>query len=92
MEGYLGFMARVARDILAIPGVNISVERLFSSVKHTLTDARSSMTAEMAPLDIVTKERLKARLVDGINYMDFIKLIHSKPHLNIFKIYLHSQL
>ncbi|KAJ7831822.1 hypothetical protein B0H14DRAFT_3463771 [Mycena olivaceomarginata] len=46
--GTLKYMARIARDILAIPGVSISVERLFSSLKHTLSDARSSMTAETA--------------------------------------------
>ena len=41
-------LARIARDILAIPGVSISVERLFSSSKHTLSDAHSAMTAESA--------------------------------------------
>ena len=70
-------MARVARDILAIPGVSISVERLFSSLKHTLSDARASMTAETASVDIITKEWLKSGLAEGVNYMDFIK-IHAK--------------
>ncbi|KAJ7757377.1 hypothetical protein DFH07DRAFT_742154 [Mycena maculata] len=46
VEGTLPFMVCVARDILAIPGLSISVEHLFSSVKHTLLDACSSMTAE----------------------------------------------
>ncbi|KAJ7687508.1 hypothetical protein B0H17DRAFT_939352, partial [Mycena rosella] len=46
----------------------ISVEHLFSSVKHSLSDARSSMTAEMASVDIVTKEWLKSGLGKGINY------------------------
>ncbi|KAJ7710654.1 hypothetical protein B0H17DRAFT_914879, partial [Mycena rosella] len=46
----------------------ISVERLFSSVKHSLSDARSSMTAETASVDIVTKEWLKSGLGKGINY------------------------
>ncbi|KAJ7720756.1 hypothetical protein DFH07DRAFT_760713, partial [Mycena maculata] len=55
-------------DILAIPGVSISVEHLFSSVKHTLSDARSSMTAETAAVDIVTKEWLKS----GLDYTKFI--------------------
>jgi hypothetical protein len=32
-------MARVGRDILAIPGVSIAFESLFSSLKHTLSDA-----------------------------------------------------
>jgi hypothetical protein len=46
-------MARVVRNIIAIPGVSISIERLFSSVKHTLSDVRSSMTAETASVDII---------------------------------------
>ncbi|KAJ7740685.1 hypothetical protein DFH07DRAFT_751407, partial [Mycena maculata] len=56
-------------DILAIPGVSTSVEHLFSSVKHTLSDARSSMTAETAAVDIVTKEWL---LKSGLDYTKFI--------------------
>ncbi|KAJ7768651.1 hypothetical protein DFH07DRAFT_736314, partial [Mycena maculata] len=55
-------------DILPIPGVSISVEHLFSSVKHTLSDARSSMTAETAAVNIVTKEWLKP----GLDYTKFI--------------------
>ncbi|KAJ7236793.1 hypothetical protein C8J57DRAFT_1088019 [Mycena rebaudengoi] len=53
-------------------GVSISVERLFSSLKHTLTDSRSSMTALTAPLDIVTKAWLKFGLGEDVNYMGFI--------------------
>ncbi|KAJ7808721.1 hypothetical protein B0H14DRAFT_3482044 [Mycena olivaceomarginata] len=67
----------VTWDILAIPGVSISVECLFSSLKHTLSDARSSMTAETASVDIVTMECLKSGLAEGVNYTDFIK-IHEK--------------
>ncbi|KAJ7724710.1 hypothetical protein DFH07DRAFT_758916, partial [Mycena maculata] len=55
-------------DILPIPGVSICVEHLFSSVKHTLSDAHSSMTAETAAVDIVTKEWLKS----GLDYTKFI--------------------
>ncbi|KAJ7740482.1 hypothetical protein DFH07DRAFT_751685, partial [Mycena maculata] len=55
-------------DILAIPGVSISVKHLFSSVKHILLDAHSSMTAETAAVDIVTKEWLKSEL----DYTKFI--------------------
>ncbi|KAJ7021234.1 hypothetical protein C8F04DRAFT_892672, partial [Mycena alexandri] len=51
-----------------------SVERLFSSLKHTLSDARSSMTAETTSIDIVTKEWRKSGLDKGINYMDFIRI------------------
>jgi hypothetical protein len=54
-------MMHVAWDILAIPGVTISVECLFSSVKHMLSDARSSMTAETISMDIVTKEWSKSK-------------------------------
>jgi len=43
-------VAPVARDVLAIPGVSVSVERLFSSMKNTLMDHRSSLTAEMASM------------------------------------------
>ncbi|KAJ7312825.1 hypothetical protein DFH08DRAFT_717185 [Mycena albidolilacea] len=67
-------MARVVQDILAIPGVSISIERLLSSVKHTLLDAQSFMTAEMVSVDIVTKEWLKLGLGQGINYADFIEI------------------
>jgi hypothetical protein len=72
--GTLEYMARVVRDILAIPGVSISLECLLSSVKHTLSDARSSMTAETVSVDIVTKEWLKSGLGQGINYVDFIEI------------------
>jgi hypothetical protein len=34
-------LACITHDILAIPGVSISVEQLFSSSKHTLSDAHS---------------------------------------------------
>ncbi|KAJ7027120.1 hypothetical protein C8F04DRAFT_965571 [Mycena alexandri] len=60
---------------LAIPGVSISVERLFSSVKKTLSDDHSSMTVETASVDIVTKEWIKAGLAEGLNWMDFIRII-----------------
>ena len=55
-------LSRIAHDILAIPGVSISVERLFSSSKHTLSDARSAMTAESASKTVVAKEWLKKGL------------------------------
>jgi hypothetical protein len=67
-------MVRVVRDILAILGVSISIEHLFSSVKHTLSDARSSMFAETVSVDIVTKEWLKLGLGQGVKYTDFIKI------------------
>lgn len=74
MQGTLIFMSRVARDVLAIPGVSISCERLFSSVKRTLADSRSSMTAKTASVDIVTKEWLKAGLAEGLDWAASLKL------------------
>ncbi|KIK72863.1 hypothetical protein PAXRUDRAFT_179767, partial [Paxillus rubicundulus Ve08.2h10] len=52
-----------------VPGVSVSVERLFSSTKHTLTDSRSSMTATTASKTVVTKEWLKKGLGEDVNYL-----------------------
>jgi hypothetical protein len=68
-------LALIARDILAIPGVSISVERLFSSSKHTLSDSRSAMTAESASKTVVAKEWLKKGLGVGINYLDDVRVL-----------------
>jgi hypothetical protein len=68
-------LARIARDILAIPGVSISVERLFSSSKHTLSDARSSLTAESASKTVVAKELLKKGFGEGLNYLDDVRTL-----------------
>jgi hAT family C-terminal dimerisation region len=65
-------LARIARDILAIPGVSISVERLFSSSKHTLSDARSSLSAKSGSKTVVAKEWLKRGFGEGMNYLDDI--------------------
>ena len=67
-------VAPVARDVLAIPGVSVSVERLFSSMKNTLTDHRSSMTAEMASMCILTKERLKSGLGKGVDFEQLLNI------------------
>jgi hypothetical protein len=72
MQGTLKAMAAAVRDILAIPGVSISVERLFSSMKKTLRHDRSSITAETASVDIMTKEWLKAGLDQDIDYRQVI--------------------
>ena len=69
-------LARIARDILAIPGVSISVERLFSSSKHTLSDSRSSLSAESASKTVVAKEWLKNGFGEGLDYLDNVQ-IHS---------------
>jgi hypothetical protein len=63
-------LARIACDILAIPGVSISVERLFSSRKHTLSDVQSSLSAESASKTVVAKEWLKRGFGEGVNYLD----------------------
>ena len=60
----------IARDVLAIPGVSISVEKLFSSSKHTLSDSHSSLTAESSSKAVVSKEWLKAGLGENLNYLD----------------------
>jgi hypothetical protein len=52
-------LAHIARDVLAIPGVSISVERLFSSSKHTLSDTLSSLSAVSASKTVVVKEWLR---------------------------------
>ncbi|KAJ7439017.1 hypothetical protein B0H11DRAFT_1752241, partial [Mycena galericulata] len=53
-----------------LPGVGISVECLFSSLKH----ARTSMTADTVSVDVVCKEWLKSGLVEGVNYTDYIRI------------------
>ena len=75
-------LARNARDILAIPGVSISVERLFSSSKHTLSDTCSLLTAISASKTVVTKEWLKKGYGVDINYLDDV-CIHSQYYYNI---------
>jgi hAT family C-terminal dimerisation region len=57
----------IAHNILAIPGVSISVEWLFSSSKHTLSDSHSAMTAESASKTVVAREWLKKGLGVGVN-------------------------
>ncbi|KII89944.1 hypothetical protein PLICRDRAFT_107806, partial [Plicaturopsis crispa FD-325 SS-3] len=67
-------LSRIARDILAIPGVSVSVERLFSSSKHTLTDSRSSMGVESASKTILTKEWLKKGFGEGLHYLENVSI------------------
>ncbi|KAJ3005219.1 hypothetical protein NUW54_g4442 [Trametes sanguinea] len=61
-------LALIARDILAIPGVsiNIAVERLFSSCRHTLRDACTSLSASSASMTVITKGWLMRG--DNIDY------------------------
>ena len=63
-------LSHIARDVLAIPGVSISVERFFSQSKHTLTDSRSRLLATTASRTILSKEWLKLGLGDTVHYLD----------------------
>jgi len=67
-------LARIARDVLTIPGVSIAVERLFSSSKHTMSDARSSMAAATASATVVAKELLNAGFGEGLDYLEGISI------------------
>ena len=69
-------LSLIAQDILAIPGVSISVEWLFSSSKHTLSDSQSSMMAASASKTVVAKEWLKHGLSNGIEYLDGQQIHH----------------
>ena len=65
----------LACDVLAIPGVSISVEWLFSISKHTLSDSCSTMTADSTSKTVVVKEWLKKGLRVGINYLDDVCIL-----------------
>ncbi|EIM79034.1 Ac-type transposase, partial [Stereum hirsutum FP-91666 SS1] len=52
-------LSLIARDILAIPGVSVAVERLFSHCRQTMTELRSSMASETAAKAVVSKDLLK---------------------------------
>ncbi|KAL4262261.1 Zinc finger BED domain-containing [Pleurotus pulmonarius] len=67
-------LARIVRDILTIPRVSVSVERLFSSSKHTISDTRSSLQAASASKTIVAKDWLKRGLGQDITYLDNISV------------------
>jgi hypothetical protein len=60
---------------LAIPGVSISVEQLFSSSKHTLSDTRSSLMAMSASKTVVVKEWLKKGYGAGVNYLNDVHVL-----------------
>ena len=87
-QGTLKYMTLVTQDILAMPGVSISVDCLFSSLKHTLSVARSSMTAETVSVDIVTKEWLKAGLAEG-KLHGFHQHQGSIEYIQIYSKYIH---
>ncbi|KAJ7330519.1 hypothetical protein DFH08DRAFT_708926, partial [Mycena albidolilacea] len=60
----------------AIPGVNIAVGRLFSSMKHTLMDGHTSMTPENSSMCIVTKRQPKSGFREGLHW----KLLNVNTH------------
>jgi hypothetical protein len=59
------------------PGVSISVEQLFSSSKHTLSDTHSSLTEVSALKTVVVKEWLKKGFGADVNYLDEVRTIVS---------------
>jgi len=68
-------LAHIACDVLAIPGVSISVKWLFSSSKHTLSDTCLSLTAESALKTVVVKEWLKKGFGIDIHYLDGVRVL-----------------
>ncbi|VDC00043.1 unnamed protein product [Peniophora sp. CBMAI 1063] len=64
----------IVRDILAIHGVSVSVERLFSSSGLTLHDNRARLTAVMAGKTIITKEWLKRGFGEGVDYLEGVAI------------------
>jgi len=68
-------LAHMARDILDIPGVSISVEWLFSSSKHTLSNAHSSMMVESTSKTITAKEWLKKGFGYEVHYLENVRIL-----------------
>ena len=68
-------LAHIACNILAIPGVSISIELLFLSSKHTLSNTHSAMKVESASKTVVAKEWLKKCYGVGINYLDDVHIL-----------------
>lgn len=56
----------MARDVLAIPGASVSVERLFSKARHICADTRSSLKARSITELMCCKEWIRA----GLLYID----------------------
>jgi hypothetical protein len=73
-------LSRLAQDVLAIPGTSISVERLFSSLWHMMSEERGSMTAETIRMAVLIKEGIKSGLMDGHCFTDYVK-VQSKNNL-----------
>lgn len=71
-------LSRVARDILAIPGVSVAVERLFSHCRQTMTELRSAMDATTAAKAVVSKDLLKDGLGEGLDYLEGRKIWNTR--------------
>jgi hypothetical protein len=54
--------------------VSVPVERLFSSSKHAMSDAWSSMAASTTSSTVVTKELLNAGFGEGLDYLEGITI------------------
>ncbi|KIK77668.1 hypothetical protein PAXRUDRAFT_166097 [Paxillus rubicundulus Ve08.2h10] len=70
-------LLQIAQDVLAILGVSVSVEHLFSSTKHTLSDPCSSMTAVTALKTVVMKEWLRKGLGQDASYLADVSIHHN---------------
>jgi hypothetical protein len=55
------YIAFSARDILAIPGTSVSVERLFSSARHLSHESRASLKPRTNSEAMLTKIWIKDR-------------------------------
>ncbi|KAJ7697904.1 hypothetical protein B0H17DRAFT_927942 [Mycena rosella] len=67
-------LSRIVREILCIPGVSITVERLFSSSNAWFSDAQLSMAASTASLTVVTKKLLNTGFREGLDYLEGITI------------------
>jgi hypothetical protein len=57
-------IARMARDVLAIPGPSVTVEHLFSKSRHSCPEVRGSMKAETIMGAMLTKMWINAGYLD----------------------------
>ncbi|EMD35092.1 hypothetical protein CERSUDRAFT_54364 [Gelatoporia subvermispora B] len=62
-------ISRIAKDFLAIPGASVSVERLFSSSRHTCADTRCSLKAETITELMCVKEWIREGLLEMLPSM-----------------------
>lgn len=62
-EREFGIVCRMARDLSAIPGTSVSVERLFSSVRHLCHELRGSLKPETITEAMLTKMWIKEGLL-----------------------------